>query len=300
MFKHISNINGNELTISGKMDDFSPVDGFVEIAECLAEMMKYLANEPSVGLFYIQQHTQNTAPNLVDLKNNARGKSHELSLQTEDSDESVTMVRSIKECGFPIIDEMVNDITKSLAIMSTKEPRRGLINYSSPRFQLGRTSSWGLRPWMRKADTPPQYSKSTNSYFTTVFKLAHEKADNLNLLEFDSSKLSQETGEKLPSYLNPALLDADATTSSTEIEVEELPVSCQIAEELHDESQTNANLTSGQVSFKSDTFDAFKTEREAKLEEWLKGTNNHVSGTGKIIANNLKTHSDGGEALTSK
>ncbi|XP_074358799.1 uncharacterized protein LOC141698086 isoform X4 [Apium graveolens] len=268
---HISNINGNELTISGKMDDFSPVDGFVEIAECLAEMMKYLANEPSVGLFYIQQHTQNTAPNLVDLKNNARGKSHELSLQTEDSDESVTM-----------------------------EPRRGLINYSSPRFQLGRTSSWGLRPWMRKADTPPQYSKSTNSYFTTVFKLAHEKADNLNLLEFDSSKLSQETGEKLPSYLNPALLDADATTSSTEIEVEELPVSCQIAEELHDESQTNANLTSGQVSFKSDTFDAFKTEREAKLEEWLKGTNNHVSGTGKIIANNLKTHSDGGEALTSK
>lgn len=282
------------------MDGFSPVDGFVEIAECLAEMMKYLANEPSVGLFYIQQHTQNTVPNLVKLKNNTRGKSHELSLQTEDSDESVTMVRSIKECGSPIIDEMVNDITKSLAIMSTKEPRKGLINYSSPRFQLGRTSSWASRPWMRKADASPQYSKSTNSYFTTVFKSAQERAGNLNLLQFDSSELSQTTGEKLPSYPNPALSDGDATTSSTEIEVEELPVSCQIAEELQDESQTDANLTNGQLSFKSANFDAFETEREAKLEEWLKGTSNHVSGTGKITANNMKTHSDAGEVLTSK
>ncbi|KAK1382502.1 BLOC-1-related complex subunit like [Heracleum sosnowskyi] len=279
------------------MDGFSPVDGFVEIAECLAEMMKYLANEPSVGLFYMQQHTQNTVPNLVNLKNNVRGKSHELSLQTEDSDESVTMVRSIKECGFPIIDEMVNDITKSLAILSTKEPRKGLINYSSPRFQLGRTSSWASRPWMRKADTPPQYSKSTNSYFMTMFKSSQEKAGNLNLLQFDSSET---TVEKLPSYLNPALSDADATTSSTEIEVEELPVSCQIAEEVQDESQTNTNLTNGQLSSKSDNFDAFKTEREAKLEEWLKGTSNHVSGTGKITTNNMKTHSDVGEVLTSK
>lgn len=285
------------------MDGLSPVDGFVEIAECLAEMMKYLANEPSVGLFYIQQHTQNTVPNLVNLKNNVKGKSHELSLQTEDSDESVTMVRSIKECGFPIIDEMVNDITKSLAIMSTKEPRKGLINYSSPRFRLGRTSSWASRPWMRKADTPPQYSKSTNSYFTTVFKSAQEKAGSLNLLQYDSSKLSQTTGEILPSYFNSALSDADATratTSSTEIEVEELPVSCQIAEELQDDTQTEANLTNGQLSFKLDNFDAFKTEREAKLEEWLKGTSNHVSGTGKVIANDLKVHSDGGEVLTSE
>lgn len=300
MFKHISNITGNELTISSKMDGFSPVDGFVEIAECLAEMAKYLANEPSVGLFYIQQHSQNTVPNLVNLKNDVRGKSHGLSLQTEDSDESVTMVRSIKECGFPIIDEMVNDITKSLAIMSTKEPRKGLINYSSPRFQLGRTSSWASRTWMRKADPPPQSSKRTNSYLTTEFKSAKEKTGNLNLLQFDSSELSQTTGEQLSSYRNPALSDADATTSSTEIEVEELPVSCQIAEKLQDESQPDANMTNGLLSFKSDSFDAFKTEKEAKLEEWLKGTSNHDSGTGKITANNMKTHSDASEVLTSK
>lgn len=282
------------------MDGFSPVDGFVEITECLAEMTKYLANEPSVGLFYIQQHTQNTVPNLVNLKKNVKGKSHDLSLQTEDSDESVTMVRSMKECGFPIIDEMINDITKSLAIMSTKELRKGLINNSNPRFQLGRTSSWALRPWMRKAELSPQYSRSTSSSFTTVVESAQERAGNLNLLQFDSSESSQTTGEKLPSYLNPALSDADATTSSTEIEVEELPVSCQIAEELHDESQTDANLTNGQLSFRTDNFDAFKSDKEAKLEEWLKGTSNHLSGTGKITAVNLTRNADADEVLTSK
>ncbi|KAL6006686.1 hypothetical protein ACLOJK_032179 [Asimina triloba] len=38
------------------------------VNECLAEMIKYIANEPSVGLFYVQQHTQNAIPNLVHIK----------------------------------------------------------------------------------------------------------------------------------------------------------------------------------------------------------------------------------------
>ncbi|GMQ07530.1 hypothetical protein CsSME_00051683 [Camellia sinensis var. sinensis] len=36
------------------MHELSTVDGFVEVTESLAEMIKYVANEPSVGLFYVQ------------------------------------------------------------------------------------------------------------------------------------------------------------------------------------------------------------------------------------------------------
>ena len=57
------------------MHGFSMVDGFAEITESLAEMIKYVANEPSVGLFYVQQHTWNAVPNVIRLKNNVVEKS---------------------------------------------------------------------------------------------------------------------------------------------------------------------------------------------------------------------------------
>ncbi|KAH1191483.1 hypothetical protein GmHk_20G058734 [Glycine max] len=46
------NLHINDAAIIGmKMHEFSIVDGFVEISECMAEMTKYVVNEPSVGLF---------------------------------------------------------------------------------------------------------------------------------------------------------------------------------------------------------------------------------------------------------
>ncbi|KAL2949321.1 hypothetical protein AAZX31_20G169800 [Glycine max] len=53
------------------MHEFSIVDGFVEISECMAEMTKYVVNEPS--------------------------KSHETTLHTEDLEDSFTMLQSMKE-----------------------------------------------------------------------------------------------------------------------------------------------------------------------------------------------------------
>lgn len=117
------------------MHGFSHVDGFVEISNCLAEMIKYAANEPSAGLFFIQHHTQNAVPNVIKLKNNIIDKSHETTLHTEDLEDSVSMVRSMKECGFPIADEMIGDIKKSLAMMTTKHPKGRLIHRSTSYFQ---------------------------------------------------------------------------------------------------------------------------------------------------------------------
>ncbi|GAV58938.1 NEP domain-containing protein, partial [Cephalotus follicularis] len=124
-----------------KMHGFSTVDGFVEISEGMAEMIKYVANEPSVDVFYVQQHTQNAVHNVISLRNNVAEESRETASHTEDLDDSIAMVRSMKECGLPIADEMIRDIKKSLVVMTTKQPRRGLINPSSVH------SSWGPVTW---------------------------------------------------------------------------------------------------------------------------------------------------------
>lgn len=105
------------------MQDYSPVDGFVDITECMADLIKYVANEPSTGLFYIQQHTQNAVPNIINLRKRITEKSHEITMYTEDSEDSITMIRSMKECGFPIADEMIRDISNTLAGISSKQPK---------------------------------------------------------------------------------------------------------------------------------------------------------------------------------
>ncbi|KAK4359960.1 hypothetical protein RND71_022189 [Anisodus tanguticus] len=64
--------NDDEPLSFKKMHEFSTVDGFVDITESLADMIKFIANEPSVGLFYIQQHNQKAAPNLVISKTTLR------------------------------------------------------------------------------------------------------------------------------------------------------------------------------------------------------------------------------------
>lgn len=156
-----------------KMYEYSPVDGFVEISEGLGDMIKSLANEPSVGLFYVQQHTHKAVPNLINIKTNIASKSRDMSLHTEDSEDSIMMLKSMKECGFPIVDDMIKDITKSLAIMSSKQPKKGLI--SSKSFsgnQTGRTMS--------------------GSYISSAFKSAKEKAANLKWGQVDTSESMEE------------------------------------------------------------------------------------------------------------
>ncbi|KAJ8528838.1 hypothetical protein K7X08_030482 [Anisodus acutangulus] len=118
---------------------FSGQDRCSEITESLAEMIKLIANEPSMGLFYIQQHTQSAVP-IISLKNDIEERSCEVILHAEDSE---TVLRSIKDTCSPIANEMIKDLRHSLAVMLKKQPKKGSIR-RQPRstFHLGRTSSW--------------------------------------------------------------------------------------------------------------------------------------------------------------
>lgn len=269
--------NDDESLAFKHMHEFSTVDGFVEITESLADMIKFIANEPSVGLFYIQQHSQKAAPNLVNLKNNIEEKSREMALHTEDLDDSITVIRSMKECGLPIANEMIKDLRHTLAVISKKQPKKGLISGPSSSFPVGITTSWSPSTWVRNTGSEED-DERTAGYLSNVFKSAKQKASNFKWPQL-------ETGESQPAKSEPSSLDKDEpsvtrtnggvlaaeTSSSSSLGRANSEDLSQIANELQQE-QLNKSMSYDQLLSLSENFDEFKADKEAKLEEWLGGT----------------------------
>ncbi|KAJ8765919.1 hypothetical protein K2173_020435 [Erythroxylum novogranatense] len=248
------------------MHDFSGVDGFVEITESLAEMIKYVVNDPSVGLFYIQQHTQNAVPNLISLKSNVAEKSRETNLHTEDLEDTITMTRSMKECGFPIADEMITNIRRSLATMSTKQPKRGLIQAPTSSFQ--KTLSWKLGNWGYNGAHLQRNSQRMSSYFSTVF------INNFKLPYPDARELTVSHYEQTISNPSPQNVAESISTSSSAHDIEageltdELPLLSHTSNEQPGsnnenlEAQVDENLRQPYISPVSENFDNFKAENK--------------------------------------
>lgn len=247
------------------MCELSAADGFVELNENLGDMIKYVANEPSVGLYYIQLHAQNAAPNVVRLKNNVLEKSQELTFHTEDLEDSIAVTRSMKQCGLPIIDEMIADIKTSLTIMSSKQPVRGVIQPRSSSYQIGgpRPNPWGPVTWARNAVSDGE----RGSYFSSVLKSAKEKAGNIKW----PPPLDLTYGE-------PRLLISGSNDESTQPEEgDELPLSSPVqGEMLNDGNVLSEENPRSELSDLKD-YDEFKADREARLEEWLKGNHQYIS-----------------------
>ncbi|CAH9106423.1 unnamed protein product [Cuscuta epithymum] len=170
------------------MHDLCMVDGFVDITNNLGDMIKYLANEPSVGLFYIQQHTHNAIPNLVNLNRNVVEKSHEVILHMEDLEDSITVMRSMKVFGFPIAEEMNRDIKYSLAVMTASQPKKGLLNINIPRgsFGIGSVST----------SSNLDGSDNNSSYLSSVLKSARRKASSFKWAQLETKVPSSPTVAK--------------------------------------------------------------------------------------------------------
>jgi len=255
--------NNDEIFYSRKMRDFSIIDGFAEISECMAEMTKYVANEPSVGLFFIQQHAKNAVPNVIGVKKNVDEKSHETTLHTEDLEESVTLVRSMNEHGFPIADKMIGEIKKSLKIMGTKQPKRGLISPLS-RSHSERASSY-----------TQEGSEKRNNYFSNVLMSAKQKASSFKWRQRDTSGSIDSMDEKPQMPVSSASIASSFWAAKNE----ELPAARQGGDESeHDQPDASDAPSIDLLSVSSDRYDDFKACKEAKLEEWLDGTG--TLGTG--------------------
>ncbi|KAF3795693.1 hypothetical protein EJ110_NYTH04344 [Nymphaea thermarum] len=334
------------------MHDFSTVDGFMDVNDCVVEMIQRVANEPSVGLFYVQQHTQNAVPNLIRTKasqyssfssfgfflwrnlmmrvqvsfrnvNNTIGqvnyvivcinsclqnrvmeKSNEVALHTANLDDSITMVRSMKDFGVPIADQMTKDIQKSLIMLSSmklqKRPFRltseGDGSSSWRGLRMARSGSWGGSTFgsssgstqvKETGDLYHQYEPSTSepsqmteskgsNKLSAMLNSAKQKASVLRWLQRDASgphslnnKFSGSSRE------TPPLID--------DIRADDPHLSGQISHqsemvEHYEPSTTGDPSVESYINEPSElmeSFEKFKSDREAKLEEWLKETSNH-------------------------
>ncbi|KAF9615002.1 hypothetical protein IFM89_021556 [Coptis chinensis] len=233
------------------MDDgFSTVDGFVEVNNCVGKMIKYVANEPSVGLYYVQQHTHNALPNLLHLKDRVVGSSYETTLHTQDLEDSILVVDSMKSCGLSITDDMLKDINNSLMLMSASHPQRG-----------------GLTSFHSGSVVAHQDTESSGSYFSSVLKTAKQKAGSIKWSQLDPKQPIANKSDQLPSS-SEVVCDIDSTLPNRE--AEELPLSSKIlAEQLEGPVPVDGSLPSHDLASLSENYEEFKANKEAELEEWL-------------------------------
>lgn len=101
------------------MPQFSPIDGFSQVHESLTETVTLVANEPSLGLFFVQHHAHKAAPILASVKNKLVDASQEAFLCTEDMTDALSSVKSFKGCGPNIIDRMIKNLESSVSVMSS-------------------------------------------------------------------------------------------------------------------------------------------------------------------------------------
>ncbi|XP_072966377.1 uncharacterized protein [Typha angustifolia] len=254
------------------MEALSTAGGFLSVKEGVNEMIKYLANEPSVGLFFVQQHVQASAPHLLNVTDKFADKIHEVTLHTEDIEDSICSVRSMAEYGLPIADEMIKDINESLLLISTSQPKRGLLLNPRWGFQVGRSRSGLGDDSSYTIRNDQQDGGSSRGYLSAVLNSAKQKAATFRWSQTDIPKSPSSEPPTSSADLQPlAPVVSMISTSLTEGDV--VPVSTRLLDDQSQESATVAEtLHIPDMSSMFVDYDKFKSEQEHKLREWLQET----------------------------
>ncbi|TVU42760.1 hypothetical protein EJB05_09181 [Eragrostis curvula] len=238
----------------------SPADGFLCVKDGVDGMIRYVANEPSVGLYFVQQHARASMPIFLDVKDKLVEKTHEVTLHTEDMEDSICAVRSMAEFGLPLANDMISDINNSLQIMSKAQPKRGLIQNPSWGFQSGKSSgTWD--------DLGTANGGSSRNYLSSMFNTAKQKASSLRWPQPDVT-MKDDISENAASSAVPESSQAGGQGASwPDTERDELPVSSRLSDGT---AATNQSMPATDISETVETYNKFKEEQELKLQEWLR------------------------------
>lgn len=245
--------------------------------EGVDEMIKYLANEPTVGLFFVQRHAQTSMPYLLNIKDKVGEKIHEVTLHTEDIEDSICVVRSMTEYGLPIADEMINDINKSLHIVSMSQPKKGSIQNPNWGFQAGGAGSGTQNASDYSISSGQQGEGISHSYLSAVFHSAKQKAAGFRWSQTSTVPKDPQSELLVPS--STSLLSAiniGALSRPQGAEGEELSLSSHLSDDEIDKAGTVRESLYGHGMLSTmETYDEFISEQETKLEEWLQDPVDH-------------------------
>ncbi|CAM6087708.1 unnamed protein product [Calypogeia fissa] len=193
---------------SEKVQPFLQTEGSLrEVHDTLTEMMKQLANEPSVGLYFVQQHVHKAVPGMVSLKTQMVDTTLEVEYVTQDVKDALNSVKSMKEVGPAVIERMIKTMDSSQPLLASLRPAKRV---SSEQVPLEKQIS-GL------STSAGDYS----GYMRTTFDSALQKASSIanvtkwnsfnrgTNLESSSSAGGQNLGSDIkleaPSESNPSL-----------------------------------------------------------------------------------------------
>ncbi|KAM3190914.1 hypothetical protein ACQJBY_068717 [Aegilops geniculata] len=248
---------------SSSPSHLSPADGFLCVKEGVDEMIKHVANEPSLGLYFVQQHAQASMPILLDVKGKVTEKTREITLHTEDIEDSICAVRSMAEFGLPIADDMIKDINKSLKIMSKTQPKKGLIQNPIWGFQSDKSSeAWN--------DLDATNGGSSKNYLSSMLNTAKQKASSLRWPQTDFA-MNDGVSEKSVSSTAQESSQAGGHGASTpsDAERDEVSISSRLLENKN-AGTMNQGLSASDISHTAESYNKFKEEQELKLQEWLR------------------------------
>eukprot|EP00271_Cylindrocystis_brebissonii_P017444 TRINITY_DN4547_c0_g2_i1.p1 TRINITY_DN4547_c0_g2~~TRINITY_DN4547_c0_g2_i1.p1 ORF type:complete len:592 (-),score=115.77 TRINITY_DN4547_c0_g2_i1:161-1936(-) len=150
-----------------------------EVFEPVSDVVKMLANEPAIGLFYVQHHVQRGIPNAMALTGQLKEGSTLAEYAVDDVQAARAGVRTIKEVGPPLVERMLQSLENSA----------------------------GSLPATRKGSRTPYLPAAGTSYY-------YRKSPSFSFYSNDASRSSSPKGAAGPSTAAPSVFrspTSDAT-----------------------------------------------------------------------------------------
>lgn len=94
-------------------------DALQGVHNSITDMVKEVANEPSVGLYFVQQHVHKAVPGLLALKSHVIEGTEEAILYTQDVNDALASVKVMNEVGPPVFSKMISTLNASLQLLPT-------------------------------------------------------------------------------------------------------------------------------------------------------------------------------------
>ncbi|BBM99171.1 BLOC-1 related complex subunit 8 [Marchantia polymorpha subsp. ruderalis] len=182
-----------------------------EVHDTITEMMRQLANEPSVGLYFVQQHVHRAVPAMVQLKAQIVDTTQEAEYVTQDVRDALNSVKTMKECGPAVIERMMKTLDSSLPrLPSFRQTRRDELSPDSKRRPSLFTDTAEMQRNMSRTPSgrePPLADSDYTGYVRNIFDSAYQKASSVA----SAAKWTATSSNRVPSSIEGDHLSRDGT-----------------------------------------------------------------------------------------
>ncbi|MCO5611088.1 hypothetical protein L7F22_065338 [Adiantum nelumboides] len=115
-----------------------------EVGQALVKAMKIVVSEPSVGLYFEQQHVHKVVPSFLNVKHQITEATTSADLATTNVKDSLSCIKSMKDCGPLVIEQMIKSLQTASTQIPTNCQSRGSFSQLLPRpIRLSRTEYCG-------------------------------------------------------------------------------------------------------------------------------------------------------------